>query len=150
MASNAGHIYLDYNATTPLSEKVKQAIISALDAWGNPSSNSLLGKKAKEIIENARRQVAECVGADASEIIFMSGGTEVCTRSVFLSGTWIKSTVQANVFEMFLLGRLFLVCLRAYRCDNRRFWLSAHDCHVPTPTSQNLELKQQIWLFEAD
>jgi hypothetical protein len=37
-----------------------------------------------------------------------------------------------------------------YRCDNRRFWLSAHNCQVPTPTSQNLELDQQIWIFEAD
>ncbi len=31
-----------------------------------------------------------------------------------------------------------------YRCDNRRFWLSAHNCQVPTPTSQNLELEQQM------
>jgi hypothetical protein len=37
-----------------------------------------------------------------------------------------------------------------YRCDNRRFWLSAHDCQVPAPTSQNLDLEQQIRIFEAD
>jgi methionyl-tRNA synthetase len=37
-----------------------------------------------------------------------------------------------------------------YRFDNRRFWLSAHDCQVPTPTSRNLELEQQIRIFEAD
>ncbi len=37
-----------------------------------------------------------------------------------------------------------------YRCDNRRFCLSAHDCQVPTPTSQNLELEQQIRIFGAD
>jgi hypothetical protein len=36
------------------------------------------------------------------------------------------------------------------RCDNRRFWLSAHNCQVPTPTSQNLELEQQIRIFRAD
>ncbi len=35
-----------------------------------------------------------------------------------------------------------------YRCDNRRFWLSAHNCQVPTPMSQNLE--QQIRIFPAD
>jgi hypothetical protein len=34
-----------------------------------------------------------------------------------------------------------------YRCDNRRFWLSAHNCQVPAPTSQNLELEQQIRIF---
>ncbi len=37
-----------------------------------------------------------------------------------------------------------------YRCDNRRFWLSAHNCQVPTPTSQNLEVEQQIQIFGAD
>ncbi len=34
-----------------------------------------------------------------------------------------------------------------YRCGNRRFWLSAHDCQVPTPTSQNLEVEQKILIF---
>jgi hypothetical protein len=33
------------------------------------------------------------------------------------------------------------------RYDNRRFWLSANSCQVPTPTSQNLELEQQIQIF---
>jgi hypothetical protein len=37
-----------------------------------------------------------------------------------------------------------------YKCDNRRFWLSAHDCQVPTPTSQNLEVDQKIRIFGAD
>ncbi len=36
-----------------------------------------------------------------------------------------------------------------YRCDNRHFWLSAHNCQVPTPTSQNLELEQHILIFGA-
>jgi hypothetical protein len=37
-----------------------------------------------------------------------------------------------------------------YRCDIRRFLLSAHNCQAPTPTFQNLELEQQIRIFEAD
>jgi hypothetical protein len=37
-----------------------------------------------------------------------------------------------------------------YRWDKRRFWLSAHNCQVPTPTSQNLEFEQQIRIFGAD
>ncbi len=37
-----------------------------------------------------------------------------------------------------------------YRCDNRRFLLSTHNCQVPTPTSQNLEIEQQIRIFGAD
>jgi hypothetical protein len=34
-----------------------------------------------------------------------------------------------------------------YRCDNRRFWLSTHDCQGRTPTSQNLEVEQEIRIF---
>jgi hypothetical protein len=34
-----------------------------------------------------------------------------------------------------------------YRCDNGSVWFSAHDCQVQTPTSQNLEVEQQIWSF---
>ncbi len=37
-----------------------------------------------------------------------------------------------------------------YRCDDRRFRLSAHNCQVPNPTSQKLELEQQIRIFGAD
>jgi hypothetical protein len=37
-----------------------------------------------------------------------------------------------------------------YKCDDSRFWLSAHNCHVPTPTSQNIDLEQQIRICKAD
>ncbi len=37
----------------------------------------------------------------------------------------------------------FIYC----ECDDACFWLSARDCHVPTPASQNLEVGQQIWIF---
>ncbi len=37
-----------------------------------------------------------------------------------------------------------------YRCDYGQFCLSAHNCQVPTPTSQNLELEQQVWIFGTD
>jgi hypothetical protein len=37
-----------------------------------------------------------------------------------------------------------------HRCDNRCFWLSTHNCQVPTPTSQNLWVEHDIWIFGAD
>jgi elongation factor 1-alpha len=43
-----------------------------------------------------------------------------------------------------------VVLLIDYRCDKRRSRLSAQDCQVPIPTSQNLELEKQIWIFGAD
>ncbi|MBN3295578.1 SCLY lyase, partial [Amia calva] len=68
---------MDYNATSPLDPAVIEAITEALrEAWGNPSSNYLPGKKAKDIINQARENIARMVGGQADDIIFMSGGTE--------------------------------------------------------------------------
>ncbi len=54
--------------------------------------------------------------------------------------------LEIRVFESQML-----LCLSIdYRCDNRRFWLSVHNCQAPTPASQNLELEQQIRIFGAD
>ncbi|XP_071147195.1 selenocysteine lyase-like isoform X5 [Mytilus edulis] len=70
-------VYLDYNATTPLEPEVVAAITSSLtEAWGNPSSSHDVGVKAKKVIDEARCNVANMIGAKSSDIIFTSGGTE--------------------------------------------------------------------------
>ncbi|HAK89323.1 MAG: hypothetical protein A2077_03725 [Nitrospirae bacterium GWC2_46_6] len=69
-------IYLDHNATTPIDEEVKNAMADAFSLFGNPSSGHSIGKAAKAAVDNARKQAADLIGADASEIIFTSGGTE--------------------------------------------------------------------------
>ncbi len=68
--------YLDYNATAPLRAAAKSAMISALDAVGNPSSVHTEGRKARGIVEGARESVARLVGAKPSEIVFTSGASE--------------------------------------------------------------------------
>lgn len=70
-------IYLDYNATTPLEPSVLTAIQDALrDAWGNPSSSYTSGKRAGQVIKQARSSIAHMIGSLGSDIIFTSGGTE--------------------------------------------------------------------------
>ncbi|KAI1889307.1 hypothetical protein AGOR_G00177840 [Albula goreensis] len=70
-------IYMDYNATTPMEPEVIQAVTEALqEAWGNPSSSYLPGRKARSIINQSRESVAQMVAGRAEDIIFMSGGTE--------------------------------------------------------------------------
>jgi len=70
-------IYLDYNATTPVLPEVLEAMMPYLTSeWGNPSSTYKFGSKLKTVIETARAQVAELIGAHAMEIIFTSCGTE--------------------------------------------------------------------------
>ncbi|GMT45648.1 MAG: hypothetical protein IEMM0006_1480 [bacterium] len=70
-------IYLDYNATTPIAKEVADAMRPYLEAYfGNPSSVHAYGVKTKMAVEKARRQVAETIHCEPSEIIFTSGGTE--------------------------------------------------------------------------
>lgn len=70
-------IYLDYNATTPISDEVASAMRPYLENYfGNPSSMHRYGTEAKKAVEKSRKQIAELINADASEIIFTSGGTE--------------------------------------------------------------------------
>ena len=70
--------YLDHNATTPVRPEVLEALLPWLrEGYGNPSSVYALGQKARAAVEGARERVAALVGAaDASEIVFTSGGSE--------------------------------------------------------------------------
>jgi cysteine desulfurase len=70
-------IYLDHNATTPLAPSAVDAMLHVMkDEFGNPSSSYHLGKRAKELIEQARNEVALLLGCEIPEVIFTSGGSE--------------------------------------------------------------------------
>jgi cysteine desulfurase len=70
-------IYLDYNATTPLDNRVFEAMTPYMTrSWGNPSSPYSFGNQARIAVEKARKRVAECLGCKPAEIIFTSCGTE--------------------------------------------------------------------------
>lgn len=70
-------IYADHAATTALSKRVLAAALPFLQGeYGNASSAYVFGKRARKAIEQARRQVAEAVGAASSEILFTAGGSE--------------------------------------------------------------------------
>jgi len=70
-------IYLDNNATTPLDERVLDAMLPFLKTfYGNPSSLYRQGRVVRSAIDTAREQLAALVGVTAEQIIFTSGGTE--------------------------------------------------------------------------
>jgi cysteine desulfurase len=71
-------IYLDHAATTPVRPEVLEAMMPYLTAqsFGNPSSAHRFGRAARAGIEQARRQIAEALGAEPSQVVFTSGGTE--------------------------------------------------------------------------
>jgi cysteine desulfurase len=82
-------IYLDYNATAPVKPAVADVVAEALLTGGNPSSVHGSGRAARMVVEKAREQVANLVGAAAGDVIFTSGGTEannLCLRTFHKAG----------------------------------------------------------------
>ncbi|NOY52416.1 MAG: cysteine desulfurase NifS [Deltaproteobacteria bacterium] len=70
-------VYMDNNATTKVDPQVLDAMLPYFtDLYGNPSSMHLFGGQVGEAMTRARRQVADLIGADPSEILFTSCGTE--------------------------------------------------------------------------
>ena len=70
-------VYFDNAATTPIHEEVVSYMGEVLRGeFGNPSSTHAFGRSAKAIVETARKEIAAILNAEASEIIFTSGGTE--------------------------------------------------------------------------
>ena len=73
-------VYLDWNATAPLSEPARQAMLGALALPGNASSVHAEGRMARAAVEKARRQVAAIVGAEPAHVTFTSGATEAANH----------------------------------------------------------------------
>ena len=69
--------YLDNAATTsPYPEVLARMHEVMMDGWGNPSSPHVVGRRAKEMLEDSRAAIADVLGVDADEIYFTSGSTE--------------------------------------------------------------------------
>src|SRR5438046_8594430 len=82
MSRGAGH--LDNAATTPVRPEALEAMLPYLgrDAFGNPSASHRFGRAARAGIEEAKRTIAEALGAEPNQVIFTSGGTEADNLAV--------------------------------------------------------------------
>src|SRR6266699_1670008 len=80
---NYSVIYLDYNATTPLCDEAREAMLPYLDRhFGNPSSVHVAGREARAAIDDTRDKLAALLHAKPHELVFTSGGTESCNLAV--------------------------------------------------------------------
>ncbi|HKC69532.1 MAG TPA: aminotransferase class V-fold PLP-dependent enzyme [Bacteroidia bacterium] len=89
-------IYLDYNATTPVDEKVLQAMLPYFSAhFGNAASKThALGWQAEAAIDKARKQVSSFINCEEGELVFTSGSTESC--NIAIKGVFEKYKTKGN------------------------------------------------------
>ena len=88
-------IYLDYNASTPIAEEVRKAMIPFLENhYGNPSALHPAGVGAKQAVEHARNQVATLLKCKPSEIVFTGGASE--SNNHVLKGVFQRLKEKGN------------------------------------------------------
>jgi cysteine desulfurase len=101
-------VYFDHNATTPMHPEVKKEMIEAMEMFGNPSSMHSWGREARANVEDARRKVADFIGANDREIVFVGSGSEanntvlslfVCGTSQCIVGSKMRSTIITTRIE---------------------------------------------------
>ena len=91
-------IYADNAATTKMSDAAADTMLSLMrDGYGNPSSLYSLGQQAKEVIEDARRDIASVIGADPREIIFTSGGSEADNQAILSAAELGKKSGKTHI-----------------------------------------------------
>ena len=108
-------VYLDHNATTPLTSEAREAMLPFLDGeYGNPSSIHSAGRRARAAVDDARDRMAALLGAKAHEIIFTGGGTESCNLG--LIGIARAHPCVANI-SSFPLWSITLSSMRPNICS---------------------------------
>ncbi len=113
-------IYFDHNATTPVAPAVVDAMAAVLrDEFGNPSSVHHFGQQAKARLDEARSAVAGLIAAEASEIVFTSGGTEADNFAVRGVAEALEPTGRRHLIASGIEHEAVLTTLKALA---RRGW----------------------------
>jgi len=87
------HVYFDHNATTPVDERVLEAMLPYLrNQYGNASSRHEFGTQARKAVEHAREQVAAVANVQPVQVVFVSGGTEANNLFVKGAAAYLKPT----------------------------------------------------------
>ena len=82
-------VYADNAATTKMSKAAIEAMVPCFEKfYGNPSSLHSIGQEAKEVLEQARADIAQCLGCESREIIFTSGGSEADNQAILSAAAY--------------------------------------------------------------
>src|SRR4051812_16930023 len=113
-------VYFDHNATTPVDAAAAEAMIRVLrDEYGNASSVHRYGQQAKSIMDEARSAVTTLIGAEPSELVFTSGGTEADNFALRGAAEALEPTGRKHLIATAIEHEAVLVTLKAL---TRRGW----------------------------
>src|SRR6187200_258411 len=113
-------VYFDHNATTPVDVSAADTMIRVLrDEYGNASSVHRLGQQAKSIMDEARSAVTTLIGAEPSELVFTSGGTEADNFALRGAAEALEPTGRKHLIATAIEHEAVLVTLKALA---RRGW----------------------------
>ena len=135
---NINVIYADNAATTKMSEKAVETMISLISTtYGNPSSLYEFGQKAKEVLEQARRDVAEAIGADPKEILFTSGGSEADNQALITAAKLGEAKGKKHIISTAFEHHAILHTLK--KLEKEGFEVTLLDVH-----SNGIVLPEQV------
>jgi len=113
-------IYFDHNATTPVDPSAADVMMRVLrDEYGNASSVHRLGQQAKSVMDEARSAVSTLIGAEPSELVFTSGGTESDNFALRGAAEALEPTGRKHLIATSIEHEAVLVTLKALA---RRGW----------------------------
>ena len=93
-------VYLDNNATTAIDPRVLERMQECWKSgFANPGSQHAFGRAARTVLEDSRESIAGILNADASEVIFTSGGTEAINAAVYGFTFGLRGTLAATAGE---------------------------------------------------
>ena len=113
-------VYFDHNATTPVDASAADVMMRVLrDEYGNASSVHRLGQQAKSLMDEARSAVTTLIGAEPSELVFTSGGTEADNFALRGAAEALEPTGRKHLIATSIEHEAVLVTLKALA---RRGW----------------------------
>lgn len=135
-------VYADNAATTKLSQNAKNAMMPYFDTiYGNPSSLHTEGQKAKEALEDARIKIAHCIGAQANEIYFTSGGSESDNQALISAAEFGKRRGKMHIISTAFEHHAVLHTLK--KLEKQGFEITLLDVHKNGIVSAN-DVKEAI------
>jgi cysteine desulfurase len=116
-------IYMDYNATTPVDYRVRDAMLPYFcEVFGNPSSVHTIGRQARVCLDEARSRAAEILGCNPLEITFTSGGTE--SNNLAIIGTARKMRERGKHIITPAIEHHAVLCCCEYLAKHEGFELT--------------------------